>query len=59
MRMENNSRLFLFHPNCYNGSSTPYNYYLIFSKITNYRKTLNYRKTTNFRKFPHDSKTDQ
>jgi hypothetical protein len=32
MRMENNYFVFLLHPNYYNRSSTPYNYYLKFSK---------------------------
>ena len=35
---KNNSLLFLFHPNYYNRSSTPYNYYMRFSKTTNFRK---------------------
>jgi len=38
MRMKNKSLLFLLHPDYYNGHSTPYNYYLRFSKKTNFKK---------------------
>jgi hypothetical protein len=39
-KWKNNSLLFLLQPNYYNRSSTPYNYYLVFSKTTNFRKTI-------------------
>jgi hypothetical protein len=60
--MENKSLLFLPHPNYYNGSSTPYNYYIIFPKKTNFRKkklilgnTRMTLKLTNKSKLPRET----